>query len=137
MPAPARHSLTVHLEDHFQVGVLNTVILRNLGQRLESRIAVTTDRPLDPLARHSTRAPCFARSWVAGQFPAVAREVADTGWAWAVRAVACATHGPFTRTRPEVDNADDRLPGAVDGRGRVPVPPWDGRDTDPAEGGAE
>ena len=85
MTAPARHILTVNLEDYFQVGAFNQYIQRNRWQRFESRVEVTTDRALALLAEHQATATFFVLGWLAEQFPQVVRRVADAGHEVAVR----------------------------------------------------
>ncbi len=79
------HILTVNLEDYFQVGAFNRFIQKNRWQRFESRIEVTTDRTLELLARHGAKATFFVLGWIADQFPAAIRRVAEAGHEVAVR----------------------------------------------------
>lgn len=85
MTAPARHILTVNLEDYFQVGAFNTFIQKNRWQRFETRVEVTTDRTLELLAKHDARATFFILGWIADQYPQVVRRIADAGHEVAVR----------------------------------------------------
>lgn len=85
MTPPDRHILTVNLEDYFQVGAFNAFIQKQRWGRFESRAEVTTDRTLDLLARHDTKATFFVLGWIADQFPRVVRRVADAGHEVAVR----------------------------------------------------
>ncbi len=85
MTAPARHILTVNLEDYFQVGAFNRVIQQNRWRRFESRVEQTTDRTLDLLAKHKATATFFVLGWIAEQFPQAVRKVADAGHEVAVR----------------------------------------------------
>ena len=79
------HILTVNLEDYFQVGAFNRFIQKNRWQRFESRIEVTTDRTLELLAQHGAKATFFVLGWIADQFPAAIRRVAEAGHEVAVR----------------------------------------------------
>lgn len=85
MTPPARHVLTVNLEDYFQVGAFNTFIQKNRWQRFETRVESITDRTLELLAKHDARATFFILGWIADQFPRAVRKVADAGHEVAVR----------------------------------------------------
>jgi polysaccharide deacetylase family protein (PEP-CTERM system associated) len=85
MNAPARHILTVNLEDYFQVGAFNRFIQQNRWRRFESRVEFTTDRALELLAKHQAKATFFVLGWIADQFPHVVRKVADAGHEVGVR----------------------------------------------------
>ncbi len=85
MTTPARHLLTINLEDYFQVGAFNTFIQKNRWQRFESRVEETTARTLELLAKHDATATFFILGWIAEQFPQMVRRVADAGHEVAVR----------------------------------------------------
>jgi polysaccharide deacetylase family protein (PEP-CTERM system associated) len=85
MTSPARHILTVNLEDYFQVGAFSQHIQQNRWRRFESRVEITTDRTLDLLAKHQATATFFVLGWIAEQYPHVVKKVADAGHEVAVR----------------------------------------------------
>lgn len=103
MIPPARHILTVNLEDYFQVGAFNRFIQKNRWQRFESRVEVTTDRALELLAKHDVSATFFVLGWIADQFPQAVRRVADAGHEVAVRGY---YHRRVTDMTPEEFKAD-------------------------------
>jgi polysaccharide deacetylase family protein (PEP-CTERM system associated) len=95
--------LTINLEDYFQVGAFNKYIQRNRWQRFESRVEINTDRTLQLLSQHGATATFFVLGWVAEQFPAVVRKVADAGHEVAVRGY---YHRRVTDMTPEEFKAD-------------------------------
>ena len=85
MTPPARHILTVNVEDYFQVGTFNQFIQKNRWPRFESRIEITTDRTLELLAKHHATATFFVLGWIADQFPQLVKKIADAGHEVGVR----------------------------------------------------
>ena len=85
MTPPARHILTVNVEDYFQVGAFNPFIQQQRWGRFESRVEVTTARTLELLAGHHATATFFVLGWIADQYPQVVRSIVAAGHEVAVR----------------------------------------------------
>ncbi|CAN5214256.1 hypothetical protein BH11PLA2_BH11PLA2_02430 [soil metagenome] len=83
MPADAvlngPHVLTFNLEDYFQVGAFNRYVRDRNWDRFETRLEQHTQRTLDLLDRHNTKATFFILGWVAEHHPRLVRDIADRG----------------------------------------------------------
>ncbi len=76
---PARHILTVAVEDYFQATAFSGLIDSRQWARFETRVEQNTLHALDLLDRHSTTATFFFMTWVAERFPQLVREVVRRG----------------------------------------------------------
>jgi polysaccharide deacetylase family protein (PEP-CTERM system associated) len=76
---PARHLLTVVLEDYFQVAPLRGVIPTRRWSRFETRVERNTDKALALLDEFGIKATFFVVGWIADEMPEVVRRVADRG----------------------------------------------------------
>jgi polysaccharide deacetylase family protein (PEP-CTERM system associated) len=76
---PILNAFTVDLEDYFQVSAFERRVSRDRWHRYPSRIVPNTQRLLDLLERHETRATFFALGWIADRFPALLRAIARGG----------------------------------------------------------
>ncbi len=85
MTPPARHILTVNVEDYFQVGAFNPFIQKTRWGRFESRVEITTDRTLELLAKHHTTATFFVLGWIADEYPQVVKKIVAAGHEVGVR----------------------------------------------------
>jgi len=74
-----RHILTVNLEDYFQVGAFNKYVQKGQWYRFESRLEHHTDKALELLSRHNTKATFFVLGWVADHYPELVKRIADRG----------------------------------------------------------
>jgi polysaccharide deacetylase family protein (PEP-CTERM system associated) len=82
------NALTIDVEDYYHVTGFESVIPRAEWDRYESRVERNTDRLLDLLDAHHTRATFFVLGWVAERHPQLVRtiharghEVASHGYA--------------------------------------------------------
>ncbi|MBV8203068.1 MAG: DUF3473 domain-containing protein, partial [Acidobacteria bacterium] len=77
--APARHLLTVVLEDYFQVAPLRGVIPTRRWSRFETRVEGNTNKALALLDEFGIKATFFVVGWIADEMPEVVRRVAAHG----------------------------------------------------------
>jgi polysaccharide deacetylase family protein (PEP-CTERM system associated) len=73
------NSLSIDVEEHFQVSGFEHVIDRNDWEAFPSRVADNTRRILRLLDQCSVKATFFILGWVADRHPALVREIADAG----------------------------------------------------------
>jgi polysaccharide deacetylase family protein (PEP-CTERM system associated) len=73
------HVLSVDVEDYFQVEAFAEVIARRDWDQCSTRVVANTERILDLLQQHDTRATFFFLGWVADRFPALVRKVTAAG----------------------------------------------------------
>lgn len=76
---PARHALTVDLEEHFQASRFDSPMRRRYWPYFDSRIQKNTEHLLDRLARRSATATFFALGWLAERYPSLIRTIAASG----------------------------------------------------------
>jgi polysaccharide deacetylase family protein (PEP-CTERM system associated) len=109
-PTDIVHSLTVDVEEYFQVEAFAGTVSRASWDSFPSRVAVGTLRALDLFDRHGARATFFFVGWVAERHPDLVREVARRG-----HEVACHSywHRPVYSLTPEEFRADTRRARAV------------------------
>lgn len=74
-----RNSMTVDLEEYFQVSNFQHLLPRTSWATLASRVEEPTRRLLDVLEATDTHATFFALGWVADRHPALLREISDRG----------------------------------------------------------
>lgn len=73
------HTLSVNLEDYFQVASLNGVVPQDYWRRFNRRVEKNTIETLDVLDRHGARATFFTNGWIAREAPDLVREVVRRG----------------------------------------------------------
>ena len=73
------NAFTVDVEDYYHVSAFENDISRADWGRFESRVTRGTQRVLDLLARHQTRATFYVLGWIADRFPALVREIDAAG----------------------------------------------------------
>ncbi|MBY0528424.1 MAG: DUF3473 domain-containing protein [Gemmataceae bacterium] len=73
------NSLTIDVEDYFQVSAFESFVRRDDWGSFESRVVNSTQRILDVLGEANTRATFFVLGWVAEQHPALVRAIARAG----------------------------------------------------------
>jgi polysaccharide deacetylase family protein (PEP-CTERM system associated) len=73
------HVLTVSLEDYYHAAPLRRWIPCDIWYRFEERLVRSTERTLDLLARHGTRATFFVPGYLAATMPDLIRKVARAG----------------------------------------------------------
>jgi polysaccharide deacetylase family protein (PEP-CTERM system associated) len=73
------NAFTIDVEDYFQVAALKPAIARDTWSSRELRVERNTDRLLEMLDRHGTKATFFVLGWVAEQAPALVRRIAAAG----------------------------------------------------------
>jgi len=77
-PAP-RHAMTVDVEDWYQVSAFDDLVARGAWDAQEQRVAIGTERLLELLDRHATRATFFVLGWIAEHQPALVRAIHERG----------------------------------------------------------
>lgn len=77
--APAKHILTVDVEDYFQVEAFASRIPRESWGQFPSRVVRNTRRLLDLFDRFQVSATFFVLGWVAARFPELALEISSRG----------------------------------------------------------
>ncbi|MBF0627527.1 MAG: DUF3473 domain-containing protein [Magnetococcales bacterium] len=106
MATPAHgltHALTIDVEEYFQVAAFESRILRQHWENLPSRVADSTRRILDLLARHEAHATFFVLGWVARREPALIRQIVAAGHELASHGM---EHIQVTRQSPAAFLAD-------------------------------
>ncbi|MGH7447645.1 MAG: XrtA system polysaccharide deacetylase [Longimicrobiales bacterium] len=73
------HHFTVDVEEHFQVTALEQAVMRTQWDSHPSRVAESTRRLTDLMARHGTRGTFFVLGWVAERQPGLVRDLAAAG----------------------------------------------------------
>ena len=73
------NSMTVDVEDYFQVSAFAGSISRDDWDRLPCRVEDNTNRLLDMFAAADAKATFFTLGWVAQRYPALIRRIADEG----------------------------------------------------------
>jgi polysaccharide deacetylase family protein (PEP-CTERM system associated) len=74
-----RNALTIDVEEHFQAHAYEKVIDRSAWEQLPSRVVRNTERVLEVLAAHGTRATFFVLGWVAERHPGLVRAIVAGG----------------------------------------------------------
>lgn len=75
----ALNSMTVDVEEHFQVSAFAGTVGREEWSRHESRVVDNTEKLLDLFEREEVRATFFVLGWVAEQHPGLVRAIAARG----------------------------------------------------------
>ncbi len=76
---PILNAFTVDVEDYYHVSAFERHVRREDWESYESRVADSTRRLIDLLARHNTRATFFVLGWVAKRFPELVRQIHAAG----------------------------------------------------------
>lgn len=76
---PVLNALTVDVEDYFHVASFETQINRADWPGFESRVAASTGRLLDAMARADVRGTFFVLGWVAEREPQLVRDIQAAG----------------------------------------------------------
>jgi polysaccharide deacetylase family protein (PEP-CTERM system associated) len=102
---PARHILTIDLEEHFHASRFDSPMRRRYWSYFDSRIHKNTEHLLDVLARRSTKATFFVLGWLAERYPSLIRTIAASG-----HEIACLgyAHEPVAAQTPEQFRQDIR-----------------------------
>ncbi len=73
------HTISVNLEDYFQVASLNGIVPQGYWRRFSKRVEKNTLETLDLLECYNARATFFTNGWIAQEAPELIREVARRG----------------------------------------------------------
>ncbi len=73
------NAFTVDVEDYYQVSAFEDQIDRGAWHGYPSRVVANTQRLLDLLDQHATRATFFVLGWTAREFPQLVEEIRDRG----------------------------------------------------------
>ena len=73
------NSITVDVEDYFQVSAFDPCIQRDAWDDYQSRVVANTHRILDLFNRHEVRATFYVLGWVANRFPQLVKEIHQQG----------------------------------------------------------
>lgn len=76
---PARHALTIDLEEHFHAPRFDSPMRRRCWSNFDSRARKNTEHLLNVLARRSTTATFFVLGWLAERHPSLIRTIAASG----------------------------------------------------------
>lgn len=71
--------MTIDVEDYFQVGAVEDVILPSQWSDMEPRVEANTDKILQLFDEHSATATFFTLGWIAERFPQVVKRIVDQG----------------------------------------------------------
>lgn len=74
-----RNSMTVDVEDYYQVSAFNEVIAYNEWEEYESRVEKNTNNILDIFDDNNTKSTFFVLGWVAERYPHIVREIYKRG----------------------------------------------------------
>lgn len=85
---PARHVLTIDLEEHFHASRFDSPMRRRGWSTFESRLQTNVERILALLALQSTTATFFVLGWLAEQHPSIIRTISAAG-----HEIACLGYG--------------------------------------------
>jgi polysaccharide deacetylase family protein (PEP-CTERM system associated) len=113
------NSLTIDVEDYYQVSAFEPVVRYADWHRYESRVEVNTYRTLDLLEEYKTTATFFVLGWVAERHPELIREIDQLG-----HEVAC--HGYshkliYDQTRYEFREETKRAKACIEDAVQKPV----------------
>lgn len=76
---PIQNALTIDVEDYFQVAALAEAVRFEDWHSMEYRVEANTNRLLELLDRHNTRATFFTLGWVAEKSPQLVRDIQKAG----------------------------------------------------------
>lgn len=116
---PVVNSMTVDVEDYFQVSAFERHVARADWDRLECRVERNVDRILALFAERDVRATFFMLGWVAERYPAMLRRIVDAGHELASHGY---QHVRVTQQQPEEFRADvTRTKALLEDLGGCPV----------------
>ncbi len=78
---PIKNYLTIDVEDYFQVSAFEDIVHPEDWGAIEQRVVRNTEKVLDLLAAHSTKATFFIVGWVAERYPQLVRTIHGQGHA--------------------------------------------------------
>jgi polysaccharide deacetylase family protein (PEP-CTERM system associated) len=99
------NALTFDVEEYFQVEAFSSVIRKEQWDAYPSRVADSTRRLLDLLARRAVRATFFVLGWVAARHIALVRDIGAAGHELACHGYA---HRPIYTMTPDAFREDVR-----------------------------
>jgi len=73
------NTISVDVEDYFQVSAMEPVVARADWDRYESRVLRNVEAVLELFSRHEVAATFFVLGWVAERHPALIRQIAEAG----------------------------------------------------------
>ncbi|MFP7753829.1 XrtA system polysaccharide deacetylase [Thermodesulfobacteriota bacterium B35] len=74
-----RNYLTIDVEDYFQVAAFENIITSSSWDDCEQRVVQNTQRVLEMLSRHATKATFFVVGWTAERFPELVKKIRSAG----------------------------------------------------------
>lgn len=74
-----KNAMTIDVEDYFQVGAVEDVILPSQWEQMEPRVEANTDKILQLFDDHNATATFFTLGWIAERFPQVVKRIVDQG----------------------------------------------------------
>ena len=76
---PISNYLTIDVEDYFQVSAFEDIIDPKDWDAMEQRVVRNTEKVLDLLAQHNTKATFFIVGWIADRFPQLVQTIHSQG----------------------------------------------------------
>lgn len=76
---PISNYLTIDVEDYFQVSAFEDIIDPKDWDTMEQRVVHNTEKVLDLLAQHNTKATFFIVGWIADRFPQLVQTIHSQG----------------------------------------------------------
>ena len=76
---PISNYLTIDVEDYFQVSAFEDIINPGDWDTMEQRVVRNTEKVLELLARHNTKATFFIVGWIADRFPQLVQTIHNQG----------------------------------------------------------
>ena len=76
---PISNYLTIDVEDYFQVSAFEDIIDPKDWDAMEQRVVRNTEKVLDLLAQHNTKATFFIVGWIADRFPRLVQTIHSQG----------------------------------------------------------
>jgi polysaccharide deacetylase family protein (PEP-CTERM system associated) len=73
------NAMTVDVEDYFHVSAFDRIVSRERWDGFDSRVVRNTNRLLEMFDESGVRATFFVLGWVADRFPALVRQLAESG----------------------------------------------------------
>ncbi|WP_448871654.1 XrtA system polysaccharide deacetylase [Desulfobulbus propionicus] len=76
---PINNYLTIDVEDYFQVSAFEDIIDTNAWGTMEQRVVGNTEKILDLLSQHHTKATFFIVGWIAERYPQLVQSIHNQG----------------------------------------------------------
>lgn len=73
------NTMSVDVEDYFQVSAFDDIISRDDWDNIAPRVANNIDRILDIFAEHSVKSTFFVLGWVCRRMPEMVKKISDAG----------------------------------------------------------